>query len=236
MKMFCRTDQQCICYLCSVDEHKGHDIVSAAAESTQRQSELEGSRLNIQQRIQDREKDLKLLHQEVDAFNLSADKTVEDSEKIFTDLIHLMENKHSDVKQQVRSQQKSEVSRVKDLQEKLEQEISELKRNGAKLKLLSHTEDPNQFLLNYPSLAPRGESADIIISPLRYFEDVTAAVSEVGDKLQDVLGDNWTNISLAVTVVYVLLLPLQSEPETSAGFLLSPMAFFRILLEIAYPT
>uniref|UniRef100_A0A671UNS8 Tripartite motif-containing protein 16-like n=1 Tax=Sparus aurata TaxID=8175 RepID=A0A671UNS8_SPAAU len=153
MKMFCRTDQQCICYLCSVDEHKGHDTVSAAAERTERQRELEGSRHNILQRIQDREKDVKVLQQEVEAINGSADKAVEHSEKIFTQLIRLMEKRRSDVKQQVRSQQETEVSRVKELQEKLEQEITELKRKDAELKKLSHTEDHTQFLHNYPSLS-----------------------------------------------------------------------------------
>ncbi|XP_045908125.1 E3 ubiquitin/ISG15 ligase TRIM25-like [Micropterus dolomieu] len=91
MKMFCRTDQQSICYLCSVDEHKGHDTVSAAAERTERQRELKVSRQNIQQRILDRQKDVKVLQQEVEAINGSADKAVEDSEKIFTELIRLME-------------------------------------------------------------------------------------------------------------------------------------------------
>ncbi|XP_039635153.1 tripartite motif-containing protein 16-like isoform X2 [Perca fluviatilis] len=202
MKMFCRTDQQLICYLCSVEEHKGHDTVSAAAERAERQRELEGSRQNIQQRIQDREKDVKLLRQQAEAINLSADKAVKDSEKIFTELIRLLEKRSSDVKQQVRSQQKSEVSRVKELQEKLEQEITELKRKDAELKKLSHTEDHNQFLHNYPSLSPLSQSTSSIhITPLSCFEDVTAAVSEVRDKLQDVLREKWTN------------------PKTRAGFL-----------------
>ncbi|XP_033981706.1 tripartite motif-containing protein 16-like [Trematomus bernacchii] len=217
MKLFCRTDQQCICYICSVDEHKGHDTVSAAAERTERQRELEGSRLNIQQRIQDREKEVKLLQQEVEAINGSADKAVEDSEKMFTELIRLMEKRSSDVKQQVRSQQKREVSRVKELQEKLEQEISELKRRDAELKLLSHTEDHNQFLHSYPSLSALSEpthSSSINIRPLSYFEDVTAALSAVRDKLQDVLREEWTNVSS--TEVDVLL--SAAEPTTRAGF------------------
>ncbi|XP_074505976.1 tripartite motif-containing protein 16-like [Sebastes fasciatus] len=218
MKIFCCTDQQCICYLCSVDEHKGHDTVSTVAERTERQRELEVRRLNIQQRIQDREKDVKLLQQEVEAVNPSADKAVEDSEKIFTELIRLMEKRSCDVKQQVRSQQESEVSRVKELQEKLEQEITELKRRDAELKLLSHTEDHNQFLINYPSLSPLSESTSSIdILPVRYFEDVTAAVSEVRDKLQDVLREKWTTVSLRGTEVDVLL--PQPEPKTRAGFL-----------------
>ncbi|KAM8759579.1 tripartite motif-containing protein 16-like [Acanthopagrus schlegelii] len=222
MKMFCRTDQQCICYLCPVDEHKGHDTVSAAAERTERQRELEGSRHNIQQRIQDREEDVKLLQQEVEAINGSADKAVEHSEKIFTQLIRLMEERRSDVKQQVRSQQETEVSRVKELQEKLEQEITELKRKDAELKKLSHTEDHTQFLHNYPSLSALSESthsSSINIRPLNYFEDVTAAVSELRDKLQDVLRDTWTNISLTETQVDVLLSNPQPEPKTRADFL-----------------
>ncbi|XP_030607848.1 tripartite motif-containing protein 16-like [Archocentrus centrarchus] len=221
MKMFCRTDQQSICYLCPVDEHKGHHTVSAAAERTERQRELEVSRLNIQQRIQDREKDVKLLQQEVEAINQSADKTVEHSEKIFTELIRVIQKRSSDVKQQIRSQQETEVSRVKELQEKLEQEITELKRKDAELKQLSHTEDHNQCLHNYPSLSALSESthsSSINIRPLSYFEDVTAAVSELREKLQDILREERTNISLTVTEVDVLLSD-PPEPKTRAEFL-----------------
>ncbi|XP_074467343.1 tripartite motif-containing protein 16-like [Sebastes fasciatus] len=218
MKIFCRTDQKCICYLCSMDDHKGHDKVSAAAERTERQKELGASRQEIQQRVQDREKDVKVLQQRVEAINLSADEAVRDSEKIFTELIHLIEKRSSEVKQQIRSQQTTQVSRAKELEEKLQQEITELRRKDTELETLSHTEDHLHFLNNYPSLSRLSESKDvpsIDICLLPSFEDVTAAVSEVRDKLQAVLSEEWGKISLAVTEVDVL----QAEPRTRAEFM-----------------
>ncbi|KAM3868939.1 tripartite motif-containing protein 16-like [Diretmus argenteus] len=128
MKVFCRTDQQCICLLCSMDEHKNHDTVSAAAERNQRQKELGVSLQNIQQMIQDRERDMKVLQRRVEAINCSADKAVEHSEKIFTE-----------VKQQIRSRQKAEdvsvaVSEVRDKVEGISKE------EGSKISL-TVTED-----------------------------------------------------------------------------------------------
>ncbi|XP_047445865.1 tripartite motif-containing protein 16-like [Mugil cephalus] len=220
IKMFCRTDQQSICYLCSVEEHKGHDTVSAAAERTERQREVEVRRQNIQQMIQDKEKDVKLLQQELKAIAHSADKTVKDSREMFTEMICLLQERSSDVEQQVRSQQETEESRVKEVQEKLEQEITELKREDAELKQLSDTEDHNQFLRNYPSLSPLSQSthsSSINIRPRRNFDDVKVAVTELRKKLQDILRETWTNISLTVAEVDVLL--PQPEPKTRDEFL-----------------
>ena len=124
------------------------------------------------------------------------------------------------MKQQIRSQQQTEVRRVRELQERLEQEITELKRRDHELKQLSDTEDHNQFLHNYPSLSPLSESthsSSFRIRPLRHFEDVTAAVSQVRGRLQDILSETETEILQIVSQVDVLL--PQPEPQTRADFL-----------------
>ncbi|XP_051797690.1 tripartite motif-containing protein 16-like protein [Acanthochromis polyacanthus] len=185
-----------------------HPTDHEAAERVEKK--LEVSRLNIQQRIQDRQKDVKLLQQELKDIRVSADKTVEDSEEMFTQMIHLIQNRSSEVEQQIRSQQETQESRVKELQEKLEQEIRDLERKDAELKQLSDTSDHNQFLHNYPSVSTVSESthsSSISIRPLRHFEDVTAAVKELRGKVEDVLKDTWTNISPSD------VLPPQPEPE-----------------------
>uniref|UniRef100_A0A3P8U7A2 B30.2/SPRY domain-containing protein n=1 Tax=Amphiprion percula TaxID=161767 RepID=A0A3P8U7A2_AMPPE len=131
-------------------------------------------------------------------------------------MIHLIQKRCQDVEQQIRSQQETEVSRVKELQEKLEQEIRDLERKDAELKQLSDTPDHSQFLHNYPSVSALSESthsSSINIRPRRHFEDRTAAVKELRDQLQDILRDTWTNISLAITEVDVSLSGPEPEPE-----------------------
>ncbi|XP_069028179.1 tripartite motif-containing protein 16-like [Embiotoca jacksoni] len=207
MKIFCRTDRQIICSLCLMEEHKDHDTVSAAAERTEKQKKLKGSRRNLQQRIKKQEKEELLLQQEVEDINASADEAVEHSEEIFTQLMH-------DVKQKVRSQQETQVSRVRELQEKLQQEVTELKRKDGELEKLSHTED-HEFLQSFFSLSALGESTHSSSSntrPLTYFKEVTAAVSQTRDLLQDALRDGRTNISETVSEVDVLL--SGPEPKT----------------------
>ncbi|XP_058479876.1 tripartite motif-containing protein 16-like [Solea solea] len=220
MKMFCRTDQQCICYLCSVDEHKDHDTVSAAAERTHKQRDLDLSHVEVQQRLRDRDRDVKVLQQERKTLTLSADKAVKDTDKSFTEMMGLLQKRSSDVKQQIRSKLETEVRRVTDAEEKLQQEITELKKREAELKQLSLTHDHNQFLLNYRSLSALSPSthSSINVRPLRHFEDVTAAVAKFRGQLQDVLTETWTNISLAVAEVDVLLTEPEPEPKTRAGF------------------
>ncbi|KAM4605760.1 tripartite motif-containing protein 16-like [Polymixia lowei] len=221
MKIFCRTDQQCICYLCAMDEHKGHDTISAVTERSERQKELCVSQKNILERIQKQEKDVKVLQQKVENINCSADKAVENSDRIFTELIRSIERRRSEVKEQIRTQQKAEVSRTEELQKQKEQQIAELRRRNAELEQLSHTEDHIHFLQKYPSLSCLSEYKDLPstdICPLQYFEDVAVAMSKTRDKVEDILKQEVPEILLTVTKVDVLL-STPPEPTTRDDYL-----------------
>ncbi|XP_029601868.1 tripartite motif-containing protein 16-like [Salmo trutta] len=214
LEVYCRTDQQCICYQCLMDEHKGHDTVSAAAERTEKQRQLGMSQQKVQQRSQEREKELKELQQAVESFKRSAQAAVEDSDQIFTELIRSIERRSSEVKELIRAQEKAQVSEAEGVLEQLKQEIAELRKRSTELEQLSHTEDHIHFLQSYQSLSSISVSSDlpsIVVRPLQYFGDVSKTVSELREKLEDFLKGEWTKISTTVNIVEVVLPP---EPKT----------------------
>uniref|UniRef100_A0A674B4G5 Tripartite motif-containing protein 16-like n=1 Tax=Salmo trutta TaxID=8032 RepID=A0A674B4G5_SALTR len=214
LEVYCRTDQQCICYQCTMDEHKGHDTVSAAAERTEKQRQLGMSQQKVQQRFQEREKELKNLQKAVKSLKRSAQAAVKDSDQIFTELIRSIERRSSEVKELIRAQEKAQVSQAEGLLEQLKQEIAELRKRSTELEQLSHTEDHIYFLQSYQSLSSISVSSDlpsIVVHPLQYFGDVSKTVSELREKLEDFLKGEWTKISTTVNIVDVVLPP---EPKT----------------------
>ncbi|XP_029605152.1 tripartite motif-containing protein 16-like [Salmo trutta] len=214
LEVYCRTDQQCICLMCTMDEHKGHDTVSAAAERTEKQRQLGMSQQKVQQRFQERVKELKELQQAVESFKSSAQAAVEDSDQVFTELIRSIERRSSEVKELIRAQEKAQVSQAEGLLKQLKQEIAELRKRSTELEQLTHTEDHIHFLQSYQSLSSISVSSDlpsIVVRPLQHFGDVSKTVSELREKLEDFLKGEWTKISTTVNIVDVVLPP---EPKT----------------------
>ncbi|XP_062865196.1 E3 ubiquitin/ISG15 ligase TRIM25-like [Trichomycterus rosablanca] len=147
LEVYCRTDQQCICTLCMLDNHKGHDTISAAAERTEKQKQLLEIQRKFQEKIQNREKELCELINAVELLTCSAQTAVENIERICTELINSINKRCSELKDLIRDRETAEVSQAeKVLKVQLEQQIVELERKDAELEQLSHTEDPVHFL------------------------------------------------------------------------------------------
>ncbi|XP_062398362.1 tripartite motif-containing protein 16-like isoform X2 [Sardina pilchardus] len=240
-EIFCRTDQSCICLMCTMDEHRGHDTVTAAAERTDKQKHLGQTQRRFQQRIQEREKELQELRKAVETLKSSAQTAVEDSESIFTEMIRSIERRRSEVTELIRGQEKAEVSRAEGLLKRLEQEIAELKRRDAELEQLSHTEDHIHFLKKVPSIRESPRSKDLpsmTLSQSFSLEAVKESVSLMKAQLDNIFKQEGAKISAAVTHVQIIqsantdpelpfrrrhsperLRPNMSEPVTREEFL-----------------
>ncbi|XP_030633359.1 tripartite motif-containing protein 16-like isoform X2 [Chanos chanos] len=198
LEVFCRTDQQCVCLLCVMDDHRGHETVSAAAERTEKQKKLGEIQRKIRQRIQEREKEVQELRQAVESLRHSAQAAVEDSERIFTELIRSIERRCREVIELIRGQAKTELSQAEGVLERLEQEISDLRRRDAELEQLSHIEDHIHFLQGFSSLCSPPGSEDlpsITVSPRLSFEDVGKSVSQLRERLGDFCKEEFGGLS-----------------------------------------
>uniref|UniRef100_A0AAY4DAX6 Tripartite motif-containing protein 16-like n=1 Tax=Denticeps clupeoides TaxID=299321 RepID=A0AAY4DAX6_9TELE len=226
LEIFCFTDQTFICYLCMTDKHKHHDTVSAAAERTEKQKQLVETQRRSQQRLQEREKELQELRKAVETLKHSAQTAVEDSEKIFTQMIRRIKRRRSEVCEMIRDQEKAELSLAEGHLERLEQEIIDLRRRDAELEQLSHTEDHIHFLQSFSSLCVPPGSADvpnITINHSFSFQAVEESVSALEEHLDDFCKLQVEKISRSVLAAVPLFLEVKTyqsmdlDPPTMTG-------------------
>ncbi|XP_048866964.1 tripartite motif-containing protein 16-like [Brienomyrus brachyistius] len=219
LEVYCRTDQQCICNLCTMYEHRDHDTVSAAEGRMEIQKQMGETQKEFQQRIQMREKELQELREAVGSFRSSAKSAVEDSERIFTEMIHSIERRRSEVTKLIRDQEKAAMSQAERDMEILKQEIDELKRRHSELEQLSHTQDHIHFLQScqdVPVVPEAGFGPRISVYPRCSFENVRMVVSKLKDQLENGCEKKTAEIHYTVTKDTVLSALV---PRTRAEFL-----------------
>ncbi|XP_060739635.1 E3 ubiquitin/ISG15 ligase TRIM25-like [Tachysurus vachellii] len=223
LKIFCRTDQRCICSLCMLDKHKGHDAVSVAAGRAEKQSELKEEQMKFQQRLQEKQKKVQELKQTVNTIKLSAQTEVEDNERIFTELISFMEKKRSEVTEMIRAQEKAELSRAERLLEQLEQEIDDLQRRVTEMEKLSHTHDHIHFLQALASgpQSPLFDRPDFDTSSIRVpqhlsFDGMKNSLSDLKKRLEEFCEEEFNKIPPHAAAVQIISPP---DPQNREEFL-----------------
>ncbi|XP_060769685.1 tripartite motif-containing protein 16-like [Neoarius graeffei] len=227
IEIYCRTDQTCICYLCTMDHHKGHDTVTVATERGEKQSELKEEQMKSQQRIQEKQKKVQELKQAVNTIKLSAQTAVEDSERIFTELISSMEKKRWEVTELIRDQEKAELSRAERLLEQLEQEIADLQRRVTELEQLSHTHDHIHFLQvtltvlasgrRSPTLPrPSFHTSSVTVHQHLSFDGVRNSLSDLKKRLEEFCEEEFNKIPPHAAAVQIISEP---EPQSREDFL-----------------
>ncbi|XP_018546898.1 finTRIM family, member 82 [Lates calcarifer] len=220
LELFCRTDQMCICAICTVSEHRGHDIVSAEAERGEKQKLLGVSQAEIRQKCQERVKELEELKTAVDSLKNSAQRAMVESQKMFEDMIRSIERMRSEVTKLIGINEKAAFNQAEALIERLEQEIDELKKKESGLKQLYSTEDHIHFLQNFNYLCTPTDDGFIprvTVNPDFSFGAVRKAVAEIKERLEEFGREELLKISKSVNEVPVYTTESRTLDRRSRG-------------------
>ncbi|XP_037126797.1 tripartite motif-containing protein 16-like [Syngnathus acus] len=206
LEAYCRSDQTSVCVLCMMDEHKHHDIVPAGTERTEKQKQLGTTLHKSQQRIDERVKKWQDLRQAVEAVKHSAESVLEENERIFTELLLSLERKYNEVKEMVRLHEKTTVNRGEILLNRLEEEVTLLKKRHNDLEKLSHADDHIHFLQSWQSLSgPSGyeDLNNVSIAPNFSFDATKRAIAALKLQVEEISKKETMKISTAVKEVYI---------------------------------
>ncbi|KAI5089576.1 tripartite motif-containing protein 16 [Silurus meridionalis] len=221
LELFCKSDQMCICVLCTVREHRGHNTVSAEDERAEKQKVLVVTQSEVQHIIQERMKELQDLKHNVDVLKGNAHRAQATSDKIFNEMLQSVERWHAEICQLIQANLQSAMSQASlptadSYTERLEQEIMELQRRDAELRHILDTEDNIYFLQSFPMLgiAPEALVPKVLINQEFSFSEVTKTVTDMKDHLDDICKKELDNLSKKVSDIPVYVL----NPRTGNRF------------------
>ncbi|XP_039668874.1 E3 ubiquitin-protein ligase TRIM21-like isoform X1 [Perca fluviatilis] len=190
LELFCKTDQTCVCMLCTVLDHKKHDVVPLKEEYEGKKAELGKKRAEIQQMIQKRRLKIQEVKHSVDLSEEDADREIAEGVQVFTCLKESVERGLNELINTIKEKQKTTEKQAEAFIKELEQEISELMKRSTEVEQLSHSEDHLNLLQSFQSLniqqpPPTKEWTEVGVRPSSYEGTVVKAVVQLEETLKE---------------------------------------------------
>ncbi|XP_068580196.1 E3 ubiquitin/ISG15 ligase TRIM25-like [Cebidichthys violaceus] len=106
LELFCKTNQMCVCMLCTVLYHKNHDVVPLKEESEGMKAELEKTEAEVQQMIQKRRLKIQEIKHSVELSEEDADREIADGVQVFTALMKSVERSQTEPIDKIKEKQR----------------------------------------------------------------------------------------------------------------------------------
>ncbi|XP_075945789.1 E3 ubiquitin-protein ligase TRIM21-like [Anarhichas minor] len=188
LELFCTTDQMCVCMLCTVLDHKNHDVVPLKEEFEGKKAELGKTEAEIQQMIQKRQLKIQEIKHSVELSEEDADREKADGVQVFTALKESVERRMNELIDTIKEKQRKTEKQAEGFIKELEQEISELKKRSTEVEQLSRSEDHLHLLQSFRTLntaPPTKNWTGVRVSPPSYEGTVVRAVNQLEETLSE---------------------------------------------------
>ncbi|XP_022620238.1 zinc finger protein RFP-like [Seriola dumerili] len=186
LELFCKTDQMCVCMLCTYSDHKSHDVVPLKKEYEGKKAELKETEAEIQQMIQKRRLKLHEIKRSVELSKERADRETAEGVQVFTALKESVERGQAEFIRTIKEKQRTREKQAEDFINELEQEISELKKRSSEVEQLSLSEDHLHLIQSFSSLntaPPTKDLTEVSFFPPSYEGTVARAVNQFEETL-----------------------------------------------------
>ncbi|KTG43460.1 hypothetical protein cypCar_00010063 [Cyprinus carpio] len=181
--------------------------------------QLKQSQRRCQQVIKERKTELQDLSHAIISLRSSAQAAVEETEKIFSELVQSIEALCFEVTEMIKAKEQMELDEAHGFMEKLEQEIAEFKRRDAEYDTLARLDDKTQFLKSYETLCSQPElviSPAVLVNPDFSFEMVSKKLTYLSEDIKDLCQKKMEKLSKKVTNLKFIPTP---EPKIREQFL-----------------
>ncbi|XP_033982755.1 E3 ubiquitin-protein ligase TRIM39-like [Trematomus bernacchii] len=186
LELFCKTDQVCVCMLCTVLDHKTHDVVPLKEGYEGKKAELGKTEADIQQMIQKRRLKIQEMNRSVELSKEGADREIADGVQVFTALKESVERSQAELIDTIKEKQRETEEQAEGFIKELEQEISELRKRSSEVEQLSRSEDQLHLLQSFTSLntaPPTKNWTEVRVRPPSYEGTMRRAVTQLEETL-----------------------------------------------------